>query len=82
MSERAYHFKFQITDATTGEVVEADWCSPPPESLTTDRNAVVDTHVYQMLRNWNKFARAEYEAALDMPANEYVRDNAQFGVGA
>lgn len=80
MAEREYRFTFSIVDAVTNEVVDCDWCSLVDRD--TDRNERIDTHVYQMLRNWRKFAREEYEATLDTPANEYVLDDAQFGVGA
>jgi hypothetical protein len=52
-----YHFKFQIADATTGEIIECDWCS----LSYADPESVVNLHVSQMLRNWRNFARAEYE---------------------
>lgn len=37
---------------------------------------------YRLAQNRLALARAAYEAALDDPANEYVRDHGQFGVGA
>lgn len=63
MTERAYHFKFEIVDAVTNEVVDCDWCSLVDRD--TGRNERIDTHVYQMLRNFRKFVRADYEQALE-----------------
>lgn len=67
MTARNYIFKFEIVDAVTGDVIEMDF------TTMTDINEAgfcdsVDIHVSQMLRNWKRFARVEYEKAEGIAA--------------
>jgi hypothetical protein len=62
-SKPDYRFKFQIVDESTGEVVEADWCTINDERIDEfGASATVEIHISKMLRNWRNFARDEYEA--------------------
>ena len=67
MSERRYLFKFQIIDAADGTVIEMDFTT----MTAINEAGICDSihiHVSKMLRNWNRFARAEYEKAEGIAA--------------
>jgi hypothetical protein len=70
-SKPDYIFKFSIVDVTSGEVVEADYCTITNANISEFGDCeVVDQEVGRMLRNWRKFARAEYEAENYAPPEE------------
>jgi hypothetical protein len=60
-----YRFTFQITDQTTGEVVENDWCTITDARIGENGECeTVDREVGRMLRNWRRFARENYEHCI------------------
>jgi hypothetical protein len=62
MAERNYRFCCQITDETTGEVVETDWCTITDARIDEFGGCEQVDHVTgKLLRNWRNFARAEHE---------------------
>lgn len=58
----SYRFRFEIVDASTGEVVIADFCSLGSIDPFGGSEAV-DMHVAAMLRAFSRTARAEHERA-------------------